>query len=94
MGLNEIKQIVAAAFQAGRYDAQIDMGIRPDKVRRKEAEMMLKSRGFARSQLDKWIKERLLNEYVGDSVNSPRYYSLRELNEILATITIKKTCDF
>lgn len=94
MGLNEIKQIVATAFQAGRYDAQIDMGIRPDRVRRKEAEMILKSRGFAKSLIDKWVNERLLKEYVGDSANSPRYYSLRELNEVLATIAIRKTCDF
>lgn len=94
MGLNEIKQLVATAFQAGRYDAQIDMGLRSDKIRRKQAEMMLKSRGFTKSQLDKWVDSRLVKEYVGDSTNSPRMYSLRDINEMLTSVSIKRMYEY
>ena len=38
MSLSEIKQLVSIAFQAGRMDAQFDMGLRSDRIRRKDAE--------------------------------------------------------
>lgn len=89
MRLNDIKNVVHLAFQAGRYDAQIEMGVRADKVRRKEAELMLTVRGFKKCMIDKWVDNGLLKEYVGDRQNSPRFYSLREINELLTTEAIK-----
>lgn len=38
MSLSEIKQLVSVAFQAGRMDAQFEMGLRSDRIRRKDAE--------------------------------------------------------
>lgn len=90
MGLSDIKQLVSTAFQAGRMDAQFDMGIRSDKVRRKFAESYLASKGFDKKSLDKWVQNLLLKEYVGESKNSPRYYSMREINEILVSVQVKK----
>lgn len=90
MSLSEIKQLVSVAFQAGRMDAQFEMGVRPDKVRRKVAESYLASKGFEKQTIDKWVKNRLMNEYVGESKNSPRYYSLKEINELVVSCQVKK----
>ena len=67
MSLSEIKQLVSIAFQAGRMDAQFEMGLRSDKIRRKDAECYLASKGFEKQMIDKWVKNRLMKEYVGDS---------------------------
>lgn len=88
--LSKIKQLVQTAFQAGRMDAQLDMGLRSDKVRRKVAECYLASKGFEKNILDKWVRNLLIKEYVGESKNSPRYYSLREINETIVSVEIKK----
>ena len=90
MGLSDIKQLVSTAFQAGRMDAQFDMGVCSDKVRRKVAENYLASKGFEKNSLDKWVQSLLLKEYVGESKNSPRYYSMREINEVLVSVQVKK----
>lgn len=90
MSLSEIKQLVSVAFQAGRMDAQFEMGFRSDKIRRKDAECYLASKGFEKQIIDKWVKNRLMKEYVGDSKNSPRYYSLKEINELVVSCQIKK----
>lgn len=66
MSLSEIKQLVSIAFQAGRMDAQFDMGLRSDRIRRKDAECYLASKGFEKQMIDKWVKNRLMKEYVGD----------------------------
>ena len=67
MSLSEIKQLVSVAFQAGRMDAQFEMGLRSDRIRRKDAECYLASKGFEKQMIDKWVKNRLMKEYVGDS---------------------------
>lgn len=90
MELSEIKQLVSVAFQAGRMDAQSDMGLRTDKVRRKVAECYLASKGFDKNILDKWVQNFLIKEYVGESKNSPRRYSMREINEVIVAIEVKK----
>lgn len=90
MSLSEIKQLVSVAFQAGRMDAQFEMGLRSDRIRRKDAECYLASKGFEKQMIDKWVKNRLMKEYVGDSKNSPRYYSLKEINELVVSCQIKK----
>lgn len=90
MSLSEIKQLVSIAFQAGRMDAQFEMGLRSDKIRRKDAECYLASKGFEKQMIDKWVKNRLMKEYVGDSKNSPRYYPLKEINELVVSCQIKK----
>ena len=90
MSLSEIKQLVSVAFQAGRMDAQFEMGLRSDRIRRKDAECYLVSKGFEKQMIDKWVKNRLMKEYVGDSKNSPRYYSLKEINELVVSCQIKK----
>ena len=66
MSLSEIKQLVSVAFQAGRMDAQFEMGLRSDRIRRKDAECYLASKGFEKQMIDKWVKNRLMKEYVGD----------------------------
>ena len=60
MSLSEIKQLVSIAFQAGRMDAQFEMGLRSDKIRRKDAECYLASKGFEKQMIDKWVKNRLM----------------------------------
>lgn len=90
MSLSEIKQLATIAFQAGRMDAQFDMGLRSDRIRRKDAECYLASKGFEKQMIDKWVKNRLMKEYVGDCKNSPRYYSLKEINELVVSCQIKK----
>lgn len=90
MRLNEIKDIVSSAFRAGRMDALFSLGKIKERVRRKEAEAYITSFGCSKGQLDKWIDEKLINEYVGECRNSPRLYSLNEINELLLTIQIKK----
>lgn len=90
MSLSEIKQLVSIAFQAGRMDAQFEMGLRSDRIRRKDAECYLAAKGFEKQMIDKWVKNRLMNEYVGESKNSPRYYSLKEINELVVSCQIKK----
>lgn len=90
MSLSEIKQLVSTAFQAGRMDAQFDIGLRSDKIRRKDAECYLASKGYEKQILSKWVSDRLIKEYVGEKKNSPRYYSLREINELIVSVQIKK----
>ena len=34
MSLSEIKQLVSVAFQAGRMDAQFEMGLRSDRTQK------------------------------------------------------------
>lgn len=88
--MSKIKDLVSIAFQAGRMDAQFDIGMRPDKVRRKEAECYLASKGYGKNILDKWVQNLLLKEYIGERKNSPRHYSLREINELLVSVQVKK----
>lgn len=90
MGLSDIKDLVATAFQAGRMDAQFEVGLRPKKVRRKEAEAFIAIKGYKKADLDKWVKNQLVKEYVGESVNSPRYYSLSDINETMVSLQLKK----
>lgn len=90
MGLSDIKDLVATAFQAGRMDALCEAGLRPNRVRRKFAEDYIASRGLKKSNLDKWVKNRLVTEFVGESVNSPRSYSLSEINEMIVSVQLKK----
>lgn len=90
MELSKIKGLVSIAFKAGRMDAQFDMGLRSDKVRRKDAECYLASRGYEKKTLDIWVNNLLLKEYTGDKKNSPRYYSLKEINELMVSVEIKK----
>lgn len=89
MTMSKIKELVSSAFQAGRIDVMIEMGVRADKVRRKEAEQNLTMKGFKKCTLDKWISDRLITEYVGECKNSPRLYSLSEINEVVLSATIK-----
>lgn len=88
--MSKIKDLVSVAFRAGRMDAQFDMGLRSDKVRRKDAECYLASRGYEKKTLDVWVRNLLLKEYVGERRNSPRYYSLREINELMVSVEVKK----
>lgn len=90
MGLSEIKDLVATAFQAGRMDAQFEIGLRPKNVRRKEAEAFICAKGYKKADLDKWVKNNLVEEYVGEKVNSPKYYSLSDINETLVSLQLKK----
>lgn len=90
MDISKIKDLVSVAFQAGRMDAQFDVGLRPDKIRRKEAEYYLASKGYDKNILDKWVQNLLLKEYVGERRNSPKHYSLREINELLVSVQVKK----
>lgn len=56
MTMSKIKELVSSAFQAGRIDVMIEMGVRADKVRRKEAEQYLTMKGFKKMhsrQMDK-----------------------------------------
>ena len=46
MRMSKIKELVSDAFQAGRIDVMIEMGVRADKVHRKEAEQYLTMKGF------------------------------------------------
>lgn len=88
--MSKIKDLVSIAFQAGRMDAQFEIGMRPDKVRRKEAECYLAAKGYDKNIIDKWVRNFLLKEYVGECKNSPRHYSLREINELLVSVQVKK----
>lgn len=90
MGLSDIKQIVSSAFQAGRMDAMFDLGKRNEMVRRKDAETFLCVNGLDKCVLDKWVGDGLVREFVGEKKNSPRLYSLRELNEVALSVKIKK----
>lgn len=90
MGISEISKIVSCAFQAGHLAAQVDFGIRSERVRRKEAEQALKAHGFTKTTLDKWVQERLVTEYVGESKNSARTYSTKELMNAITSASIKK----
>lgn len=90
MGLSDIKDLVSTAFQAGRMDAQFEVGLRPKKVCRVEAENYIASKGFRKADLDRWVKNRLVTEFVGEKINSPRYYSLSEINEMLVSMQLKK----
>lgn len=90
MGLSDIKDLVSTAFQAGRMDAQFEVGLRPKKVRRVEAENYIELKGFRKADLDRWVKNRLVTEFVGEKINSPRYYSLSEINEMLVSMQLKK----
>lgn len=90
MEISQIHKIVQSAFQAGRIDAQIDSGLRSNLVRKKEAEAMVAIRGFKKNILEKWVQNGLLKEYVGDSINSPKQYSVKELQEIMMSVIIKQ----
>lgn len=90
MGLSEIKELVSTAFQAGRMDAMFDMGVRSEKIRRKDAESYLASKGYKKNILDKWVDEHYIKEYVGDRANSPRYYSLGDINQMIVSSQIKR----
>lgn len=90
MSLQEIKELVSSAFRAGRMDAQFTMGKQKERVRRKDAEAYITTFGYNKCLLDKWVGEKLITEYVGECKNSPRLYSLKEINELLLAIQIKK----
>lgn len=90
MGLSDIKNLVATAFQAGRMDAQFEAGLRPKKVRRADAENYIASKGYKKADLKKWVRCHLVAEYVGDKANSPRYYSLSDINETIVSLQVRK----
>lgn len=90
MVIENLKSLVSSAFTAGYNAAQVGCGVRTDKIRRKTAEGILFSRGLKAVMLDRWIADGLLKEYKGQSKNSPRWYSLNELNKILTSIELKK----
>lgn len=88
MGIDKIKMLVSSAFAAGYQMAQVDGGLRTDKLRRKEAEALLSRHGLKAVVLDRWIAEGLVEEHKGLK-NSPRWYSLNEINKVLTSIQIK-----
>ena len=90
MSLSQVEQLVSTAFQAGYMNAQIEMKLRSDKVRRKDAENYLALRGYEKQILSKWVANRLIKEYVGDYKNSPCLYSLKEINKLMVSVQIKK----
>ena len=90
MEIRTIKELVSNAFSAGFNAAQIECGLRSDKLRRKEARRFLAMRGVCEVTLDKWIASGLIEEHKGDSINSPRWYSLNEINKVLTSLQIKE----
>lgn len=89
METSRIKALVSSAFLAGYQRAQTDFGVRDGRLRRKDAERLIKSRGYKPAMLDRWVTNGLLKEDKGASKNSPRTYSLSELNIILTSLEIK-----
>ena len=89
MEASRIKALVSSAFIAGYQRAQVDLGVRDGRLRRKDAEQLIKSRGYKSVMLDRWVANGLLKEDKGTSKNSPRTYSLSELNIILTSLEIK-----
>lgn len=90
MGLSDIKDLVSTAFQAGRMDAQFEAGLRPRKVRKADAENYIASKGYKKADLEKWVKSNLVTEYVGEKANSPRYYLLSDINEMIVSLQVRK----
>lgn len=87
--IEQIKSLVSSAFAAGYSMAQVDGGLRADKLRRKEAESVLSRHGLKAVVLDRWVAEGLVEEHKGLR-NSPRWYSLKEINKVLTSVKIKE----
>lgn len=90
MEIANIKRLVSSAFTAGYNAAQVGNGVRSDKLRRKTAEGILFSHGLKAVMLDRWIADGLLEEHKGNAKNSPRWYSLNELNNLLVSLEVKQ----
>jgi hypothetical protein len=86
MEISKIKSVVGAAFLAGYQKAQTELGVRSEWLRRKDAESIVRGRGYKAVMIDRWIANGLLKEHKGMSKNSPRLYSLNELNAVLTSL--------
>lgn len=88
MGISDLQRIIRDAFTAGRMDAQVELGARKDKLSRKIAEYYIKGRGYTPSDLKNWVREGFVVEHVGEKINSPHWFSLKQINEAILSIEI------
>ena len=82
---SEIKELISLVYAAGMMRAWTEMKVYPDKIRRKEAEKKIE-----KQTLDKWVKNFLIKEYVGDKKNSPRTYSINEIYQMVIVSKLMK----
>lgn len=87
---SEIKELISLVYAAGMMRAWTEMKVYPDKIRRKEAEKKIVFEGYEKQTLDKWVKNFLIKEYVGDKKNSPRTYSINEIYQMVIASKLMK----
>lgn len=89
--LQSLNLFVAQAIDAGieRYRRSLDPTA--DRIKQSEARRYLASQGLPPSMLQKWVQARLVKPVkTGATKNSAVWYSLADLKQAMATVTLKQ----
>lgn len=86
--LNELQGLMHACVEIGYLRGQVDISPSSGRIRKKDAEELLKRHGFEKVLLSRWVNEGLVTEYRGEK-NSPISYSLMQIMETIGAIRYK-----
>ena len=86
--LESLKEFMHTCVEIGYIRGQVAMLPSSDKIRKKDAENLLVRNGFQKVLLQRWVGQGLIDENKGDK-NSPIWYSLTQIMEMIVTIKYK-----
>ena len=87
--IEDLKELMHTCVETGYLRGVQAMNPTFDRIRKRAAEEHLVRNGLRKILLGRWVSEGLLKEYKGEK-NSPKWYSLVEINEVIMAVKYKK----
>ena len=87
--LESLKELMHTCVELGYIRGQVAMLPSSDKIRKKDAENLLVRNGLQKVLLQRWVGQGLIVENKGDK-NSPIWYSLTQIMEMIGAIRYKE----
>ena len=90
IAINELGGIIADFVRVGYNSAVADYDPPQDKLRLSEVKKWIKFRNIELKTFQELEKQDLIHARKGESVNSPLYYSKKEIQEAFATTRLNR----
>ena len=87
--IESLKELMHTCVELGYIRGQVAMLPSSDKIRKKDAENLLVRNGLQKVLLQRWVGQGLIEENKGGK-NSPIWYSLTQIMEMIGAIRYKE----
>ena len=86
--IEDLKELMHTCVETGYLRGVQAMSPLSDRIRKRAAEDYLVRNGLKKTLLGRWVSEGLIREHKGEN-NSPKWYSLVEINEVIMAMRYK-----